>query len=351
MSKQERPITDQEQPLSKEGSMAVETPEEGVQPQGATTPPVEEQHTWQTISPSSFVPRVQSPYAWPRYYPEAGPQWPGGGQFGPYYPSRRGKWPWIVLTVILLCLLIAGGLFAAFGVAGYANSVTETQHFIVSAHPTLVLNNDTGSIHMRSAGAGNEVTIQATKHSAPWGNLNEINVSYVQDKAGNSITVNVDRLPNASFMDSASVDFDITVPSAATLQLKTNTGSIDVTGVSGQMMLSSNTGSVAASNGTVSGTTELISNTGSITFNGALDQSGTYRFETNTGSVNVTLTSEIAFHMDASTDTGSINTNVPGVMVQHRQFTGADAHGDVGSTPRAMVSLRTNTGSIDLYQR
>ena len=134
------------------------------------------------------------------------------------------------------------------------------------------------------------------------------------------------------------------------LQLKTNMGSIKVSGVSGQMALSRNTGSVEVSGGTVRGDTELITNTGSVTFNGAIEQSGIYTFTTDTGSVNVTLPAESVFHVDASTDTGSINTNFPGVVVQHRQMVGSDAHGDVGSSPQATITLRTSTGSINLYQ-
>ena len=221
----------------------------------------------------------------------------------------------------------------------------------MSANPTLVLNNDTGSIHVRAVGSVNQVTIQATKHTNFGGNLNDVKVSYTQNTEGNTINVNVDRLNGFNLFTSTSVDFDITVPSAAALQLKTNNGSIDVTGVDGQMVLTSNTGSIQANDGTASGNTELVTNTGSITFNGSIDRSGNYRFETNTGSVNVTLPSDSAFHMNASTDTGSINTNFPGVTVQHRQVVGADASGDVGSSPQATVSLRTNTGSINLYQR
>ena len=70
-----------------------------------------------------------------------------------------------------------------------------------------------------------------------------------------------------------------------------------------------------------------------------------------TGSVNVTIPGTSVFLVDASTDTGSINTSFPGVVVVHRQFMGADAHSDVGGAPQATVSLKTNTGSINLYQR
>jgi hypothetical protein len=176
-------------------------------------------------------------------------------------------------------------------------------------------------------------------------------VSYSQNTEANTVTVNVERTSRFNSFGSTSVDFDVTVPSAATLQLKTNTGSIDVTGVSGHMVLVSNTGSIEARDGKLSGTSQLMTNTGSITFNGSIDRSGSYQFITNTGSVDVTLPTESVFHVDASTDTGSINTNFAGVMVQPHQFTGADAHGDVGSSPQATVSLRTNTGSINLFQR
>src|SRR5215469_4717334 len=74
--------------------------------------------------------------------------------------------------------------------------------------------------------------------------------------------------------------------------------------VSGQVVLTSNTGSVQASGGTLSGNSQLITNTGSITFSGSLSQMGTYQFQTNTGSVDVTIPGTSVFHVDASTDTG-----------------------------------------------
>jgi Toastrack DUF4097 len=260
----------------------------------------------------------------------------------------------MVVTFVLLLMLLAGGLFAllSIGLDTNTSTVTETpRHFMVSANPTLVINNDTGSMHVRAGSSANDVTVQATRHSGLWGNVNTITVSYTQDREGNTITVNVDRTSGSNFFASTSVDFDVTVPSATTLQLKTNTGSIDVTGVSGQMVLTSNTGSITASNGMASGNTQLITNTGSITFNGSIARRGTYQFQTSTGSVEVTLPADGVFHVNASTDTGSINTNFPGVIVQHRQMVGADASGDVGSSPQATVTLRTNTGSVNLYQR
>jgi DUF4097 and DUF4098 domain-containing protein YvlB len=236
-------------------------------------------------------------------------------------------------------------------VTGVGNSISETHHFTMNSNPTLVLKNDTGSLHVRAAPAGNAVTIQATKYSGPWGNLHDLNVNYAQNREGNTVIVTVTRLNNGNIFSAERVDFVITVPSAATLQLKTNTGNIDVSGVSRQLNVASNTGSITASNTTVSGNAQLITNTGSITFNGSLEPKGTYNLATNTGSVDVTLPSASVFHVDASSDTGSITTDFPQVTVHQRQSIGAQAHGDVGSAPQALVTLKTNTGWIHLHQR
>ncbi len=247
-----------------------------------------------------------------------------------------------------------GALFAAVGynIFGYTTSSPETRSFTVSTTPTptVVLNNDTGSIQVRAGGTGSEVIIQATKYTGLGSNANNVQVSYNQDSATNTITVNVNRSTGFNFFTSPKVDFVVTVPSMAALQLHTNTGSIDVSGVSGQMQLTSNTGSVAARDGLLTGSSKLGSNTGSITFNGSIDTSGSYQFTTNTGSVDVTLPANSVFHVDATTDTGSITSDFPGVIVEHPNFTGAVAHSDVGSSPQATVTMSTNTGSIHLHQ-
>lgn len=71
--------------------------------------------------------------------------------------------------------------------------IPETRHFEVAAHPTLIMNNDSGSIHVHAGPSGKEVFIQATKHSGLWGSPHDIRVSYTQNTEANTITVNVDR--------------------------------------------------------------------------------------------------------------------------------------------------------------
>ena len=336
-STEERPV---EQP------QVVETPQQA-------TPLPPEQPVRQAEQPPQYP-----PYARQNYYPGPGQQPYYGPYYGPPYapPHRRHRaWPWILLAVFLvLTFTWLGGLAfgnVGFNFSGYTNSVTDApRHFAVSATPTVVINNDIGSIHVQSGGTGSDVTIQATKHAGFGGNVNDVQVSYSQNSAANTITVNVDRTSNTNFFNSPSVDFQVTVPNNAALELKTNTGGLDVNGVSGRMSVRSNTGSVEVSDGVLSSGSTLSSNTGSITFNGSISQTGSYQFMTNTGSINVTLPASSAFHLDANTDTGSITSDFPGVYVQHPNFTGAIAHSDVGSAPQATITMTTNTGSISLHE-
>lgn len=320
----------------------------------ATFPP--EQQVRQAAQPPypPPYPPPYAPYARPGYYPGPGAQPVYGPVYGPP-PRRRSPWPWILLIVFLVLAIGGiGALFAAVGynIFGYTTSVPEARNFTVSTTPTptVVITNDVGSIHVQAGGTGSEVIIQATKYTWLGSNVNDVQVRYNQDSVTNTITVNVDRSTGFNFFTSPKVDFVVTVPSNAALKLHADTGSIDVSGVSGQMLLTSNTGSVAARDGLLIGSSKLSSNTGSITFNGSIDKSGSYQFTTNTGSVNVTLPANSAFHVDATTNTGSITSGFPGVIVEHPNFTGAVAHSDVGSSPQATVTMSTNTGSISLQQ-
>jgi len=330
----------------------VEQPQEVETPQ-TTTPLPPEQPVRQAVQPPQYP-----PYARQNYYPGPGQQPYYGPYYGPpYAPPHRKRlvWPWIVLTVFLVFTFTwLGGLAignVGFNFSGYTNGVTETpRHFAVSATPTVVINNDIGSIHVRSGGAESIVTIQATKYAGFGGNVNNVQVNYTQESAANTVIVNVNRTANATFFSSLKVDFEVTVPNNSALEIKTTTGGLDVSGVSGQMSLQSNTGSVDVRDGVLSPGSSLNSNTGSITFNGSISKTGSYRFTTNTGSINVTLPASSVFHLDASTDTGSITSDFPGVDLQHTNFTGATAHSDVGNAPQATITMTTNTGSISLHE-
>ena len=313
----------------------------------------------QAYTPREFNADPREQPQWQAAPPPQQGGYTGPGQYGqpwqPYPQKRRQRGPlfWIAscLVVFLIFLVLLGGILAliGFAIGKYGSySKTETpQTFVVGAHPTLVVNDDVGTIHVNAG--GKRVTVQATEHNNGfWGNPNDAQVNYSQNV--DMVTVNASVKANLGFFSTDSVDLNITVPSTADLQIKTNTGLIDVSGVSGQMLLSTSTGAIDATNDTLSSSSSLKSNTGEVSFNGSIDTNGgTYLFQADTGEVNVTLPAASSFHLIASTDTGSINSDFP-VNIQHPNVTGASVNSDVGSSPKAMVTLKVNTGAINLHR-
>jgi len=257
-------------------------------------------------------------------------------------PRRRRRWLSIVAALVIIALL-GSGMQAGMRSFQHSNTETRTYELSTGVAPTLVLNDDTGSITIQT-GDSNNVTIQETQHSPLVGGAPDAKTS--QD--GNTITTTVEN--HGGFN---SVDFNVTIPANATLQIHTSTGSIDVSGVSGTMSLTSDTGSITANQDALSGQSTLQTNTGDITFDGSLAPNGNYQFSTDTGSVDATLPANSSFHLDATTDTGSIDSDFTEVRVQHQDFKGDSAHGDVGSgnsNSGATVTMKTNTGDINLHE-
>jgi hypothetical protein len=137
--------------------------------------------------------------------------------------------------------------------------------------------------------------------------------------------------------------FPVTLISDSPLRLR----DIRVTGISGQMHLGSESGSILVQQGILRGTSWLRTNAGAIHYHEAIDPYGTYTFVSTIGSITVILPSDASFHLDARTDTGTITTDFPGVMVTHR--TNNAVHRTVGKPPYAKVKLRSAGGSIQLY--
>lgn len=259
-------------------------------------------------------------------------------------PRRRRLWLWIIAGLVIIALLGSG---VQAGLKNIVNTSSETHTYAVIANvlPTLVLNDATGTVTIHTGSANSQVSIQATKHYQSFGSAPT--VQYSQD--GNIIKATVQNQGN-NFLAFATnnVDFNVTVPTNANLQIHTATGNIDVSGVNGTMSLSTATGSITANQDALSGQSSLQTNTGDITFDGSIASSGNYQFTSDTGSVDVTLPASSSFHMDATTDTGSIDSDFSEVQVHEHDVTGSDAHGDVGSSPGASLTLKTNTGDIHL---
>lgn len=304
----------------------------------------------QGYAPSQGYP----PGAQPQGYPPPPGYAPQQGYYaGPAAPPRRrrGFWFGCLIALIIILLLCAGlafvGTLLGFGIGiggALRSSATEpARTFPVTGSPALILSSDAGSVTVNRGGT-DSIVVQATKYASFGGNLNNIQVNYTQ--SGSTLNVTVHRSGTFNFFNATSVDFTVTVPPTTDLQITTNAGSINVNNVSGKMSLVSNAGSIGATQVSLTDSSMFKTNAGSINFNGSIGTSGTYDFETNAGSIDMTLPGSASFHLNASTDVGSITTNFP-VSVNH-SAAGATASGDVGTTPQATLTLKTNAGSITL---
>lgn len=267
-------------------------------------------------------------------------------------PRRRGRrrrwWRPLVAVIVILALLAAltSPITGAFGVRiGWSTSTLPAHTYQVSGLANVTINDNIGDIHVHT-GSGNTVQITATVEHGPltgvptvnWGSSNQ-----------GPINVSVSEGSGINFLSTSTVDFDVTLPSSANLDLHTNLGSIDVDGATGQANLSTNAGSITMTNSHLSGNGTLSTNAGSVNFSGDLDPSASYTMRTNAGSVNVTLPASSSFHVDATTNAGSINSTFP-VTIQGNGA-GKEVHADVGSDPRAQLNLSTNAGEINVNQK
>jgi hypothetical protein len=278
-----------------------------------------------------------------------------------------------MLFLALLVLLVRA---ISMGTSTSQQTAPNTKTFFVGNRPTLVFAHAIGSVHVTS-GPDGQVSIRENRN----GITSAIAIRYTQ--RGDTVVVTVD-IQSGLYLDTW-VDFDVSVPRQAGLNLSVATGTLVVDGLSGEMALSDTNGSiwvtnlsgaialttqsgsinsdhvsgqvgVTTQNGTVTttntqltGHSTIRADSGTINFHGSLARSGTCLFENSNGAVGLTLPRDAAYAVDARTSGGSINTDAPGVAVDHRG-TGTVARGDVGDPPRARLLIRTTSGSIDLHQ-
>lgn len=307
----------------------------------------------------------------------------------PYRRRRHRAWLWIILAILFFSLMSGGGsLLGSIG----QKSLTEEHGFtnLPAGTPTIIINESDGNIHVSR---GNSLNIEDVKQSGFFDDPNNINVKF--DTTGNVITVNVDS--GSGFLSERSVDFNITVPDNANLQLKTTSGDITVENTSGAMTLTSTSGNVSTTNDvftstatlsttsgdihaandtfsgdaylsttsgdismdqdTLNGSAKVVNTSGNIDFNGTLAFSTTpnvsYQFTTVSGDINVGLPVDANFTVQADTASGSIHAeDFPTINVQDTNHGGGNhASGTLGSPGGPYINLSTTSGDITLHQR
>jgi DUF4097 and DUF4098 domain-containing protein YvlB len=237
-----------------------------------------------------------------------------------------------------------------------------SRKFKIGAMGRLALSNISGDIAV-TAGSGDEVTVEAVKRTR--GDRSELSsvVIEIDDRPGR---VDI-RTRHTARRDRSSVDYTVTVPREATVDLASISGNVRVTNLQGPLRAQSVSGTVAVSGSTnvefaksisgdveltgsapearltgstVSGTVrardlktralslsaisghaevtnvqaerlEVKSVSGDVIFDGAVVRNARYEFNTHSGNVRLTLASAPGFELNANTFSGDVRSDLP----------------------------------------
>src|ERR1051325_8338552 len=251
-----------------------------------------------------------------------------------------------------------------------ASTVTFAQQkkdlrYSVQPGATISVTNDYGPITVHAA-SGNQVVISATPHSTK--------VEIDGNQSGNRIDVRSHFLQKASPVEGA-VDYDVQIPAAASIVLRTANGTVKVQSVNGDISVESDTGSVDVRdtmNGHVhvrtmggpvtlaniqNGHVELTSVSGDVTLNnvsgslvsantngaaihftGDCSGGGEYSLSTHSGNIDVALPANASVDVTARSMNGSVED---GFQLQ------PDQHPTMAISAGKSFAGRANSGAKD----
>jgi hypothetical protein len=262
----------------------------------------------------------------------------------PHRPSPT--WLGAVLGTVCALLVLA---FAAHA-SDHRGALSEEFHQTYALTPDgrIELDNINGPVHI-SSWDQNQVKVDAVKYADTKERLDEAKIEI--DARNDSISIRT-KYPDhnqswnwGSHNNPATVEYTLTVPRTARLdEIKLINGSLDVTGMSGEVNASCINGRLEAHD--LSGRARLS------TINGRLDArfgqlaSNSVELNSVNGSVELTIPSDSKAELEADTVSGGIDNDF-GLHVNHHNFVGHDLRGELGSGG-AHISLKNVNGRIEI---
>ena len=263
--------------------------------------------------------------------------------------NRQRQFPaWSGAVLGTICALFGLGLGAH--ASDHRGAFTEEFHqtYTLTPNGRIELDNINGSVHI-STWDQNEVKVDAIKYADAKDRLDDAHIDIDSGKDYLSIRTKYrdhDLTFNwGSHNNPPGVEYTLTVPRTARLdEIKLINGSLDVTGVTGEVRASCINGKLEAHN--LSGRAELS------TVNGHLDArfdqlaSSSVELHSVNGSGELTIPSDSKAEIEASTVSGGIENDF-GLHVNHHQFVGRDLRGQLGNGgPR--ITLENVNGRIEI---
>ena len=250
--------------------------------------------------------------------------------------------------VLRACALFI--LTVAAHASDHRGAFTEEFHqtYALTSDGRVELDNINGAVHI-STWDQNEVKVDAVKYADSKERLEQARIEIDSGKDHLSIRT---KYPDhdltfnwGSHNNPASVEYTLTVPRTARLdEINLINGSLDVTGVAGEVHASCINGRLEAHN--LSGRADLS------TINGHLDakfdqlRDSSFELKSVNGSVELTIPSDSKAEIEASTVSGGIDNDF-GLHVNHHSFVGHDLRGELGNGgPR--IKLSNVNGRIEI---
>ena len=246
-------------------------------------------------------------------------------------------------------ILAAGVLSAAVGLAGcidggLGHGLRETVDQSRPLSPTgrLSLHNTNGSIHVATWDEP-RVRIEATKTAATRRALEQTAVEI--EGEGDRVSVRT-RQPHGGFFlhRAARVEYDVTVPRGARIELRDVNGRIEIDGVAGPVEVTTVNGTIEARG--LGGEIDASTTNGSVEVAmDGLTATGRNRLRTTNGSLRLVLPGDVGAEIEAGTVNGSVSCSfdlAAGARVTRRKVEGRIANGG------ARFELRSVNGSVHI---
>jgi len=262
--------------------------------------------------------------------------------------SRFATWTGTILG-IFLALLLNVALAHARDVDDAVVTEEFHQTHPLTANGRIGLENINGSVHI-SVWDRNEVKVDAVKHAQNEDQLKDAEI--IVENRADSISIETkyrERERGYRYFDGrnnpASVEYTLTVPRNARLdEIKLINGSLDVTGVTGEVHASCINGKLTAR--------ELAGRVRLATINGHLDanfehlQGTPIELSSVNGPLELTLPSDAKANIEATTVSGGIDNDF-GLHTNNHRFVGHDLRGELGGGG-VQIRLNNVNGRIDV---
>ncbi|HEY3972071.1 MAG TPA: DUF4097 family beta strand repeat-containing protein [Candidatus Sulfotelmatobacter sp.] len=262
---------------------------------------------------------------------------------------QRQSATWLGAVLGTLCALLILTLSAH--ASDHRGALTEEFHqtYALTADGRVELDNINGPVHI-SSWDQNSVKVDAIKYADTKERLDEAKIEINSGKEYLEIrTKYPEHNENwnwGSHNNPASVEYTLTVPRTARLdEIKLINGSLDITGVTGEVNASCINGRLEAQN--LAGRAHLSTVNGRL--EARFDQLAGNSVELNSvnGSVDLTIPSDSNAEVEATTVSGGIDNDF-GLRVNHHRFVGHDLRGELGSGG-AHIRLSNVNGRVEVH--